>query len=354
MSNRDYTFLVRFWGATGSFANPLPPSAVEQKLARAIRILIGRPEFRQRLDEFARDAAALAHFIESHVPYAVRSTFGGNTTCIEIQAPDALIIVDAGSGFRRLGQELARRWDAADYHGDRTGHVLMTHSHLDHTFATPFVDPYYDPRNCFQIWAPHKVVRSLQTVFSPKSSLRSVFIPHTSELLAGVKRFTTIQAGDEFAIGNTRIRTCALDHPGGCLAYRLEQAGKSVVIATDHEHRTSPDRDLAAFARGADLLYLDAQYLDAEYQGHAGLAGEPPHSRRGWGHSTIEAVIPTGVSAGVRRLILGHHDPKRTDERLAELETLARQQLATALQVAGLPTYAMELHFAREEQVVEI
>ncbi len=348
MSSTSNTFRLRYWGVTGTFANPLPPEVVEQKVRDSLHLLCQLPEFGQRLSELATDAVALAEFLQQHVPYACRSTYGGNTTCLEIESPQSLVIVDAGSGLRRLGDDLIRRWNAEGYQGDRSADVLLTHAHMDHTFATPFVEPYYDSRNCFRVWGPRKVLRSLNAVLSPSSSLRSIYFPLTYELLAGLDRFTTIKANQDFRVGDVQVRTHALNHPGDCLAYRLEAGLRRIVIATDHEHTSVPDEGLAEFARDVDLLYVDAQYLQDEYEGRTSIADEAPISRRGWGHSTVEAVIETAVAARVRRLRLGHHDPKRSDEGLAALEQHARRLLAATLHRHGLSADACEVSLARE------
>jgi ribonuclease BN (tRNA processing enzyme) len=121
------------------------------------------------------------------------------------------------------------------------------------------------------------------------------------------------------------VTTLALNHPGGSLAYRFDRAGKSVVIATDHEQPEAPDLTLAKFAQGADLLYMDAQYLQGEYAGEIGIGNEAPQARIGWGHTPIEACLPTALAAGVKRLDLGHHEPRRSDAMLRELDCYARQ-----------------------------
>src|SRR5262249_37585815 len=136
-------------------------------------------------------------------------------------------------------------------------------------------------------------------------------------------------------LGGTRVGTLALRHPGGCLGYRVDCGGRAFVFATDHEPTTAPDPALADFARGADLLYLDGQFTDAEYRGLDGLGGEPPQSREGWGHGTVETCVTTAVAAGVRRLHVGHREPKRADADLAHLEEYLHGQLAQALRQAG-------------------
>ena len=109
------------------------------------------------------------------------------------------------------------------------------------------------------------------------------------------------------------------------------------------------------FARHADVLYLDAQYLKAEYDGEVGINDEPPQSRHGWGHCTIEAAVETGLAAEVGYLHLGHHDPKRTDKQLTDIQNyaqhLADQYLADQY---GNPSSHCEVLLAREEMVVRI
>src|SRR5262249_29214613 len=154
---------------------------------------------------------------------------------IEVQTPDALLILDSGSGMRELGIVLHHRWNAPDYQGSRAAHVLISHPHMDHTFATPYVGPYFDPRNHFSLWGSRSVLDSLAAVLSPESPLSHTYFPPSYDLMKALKDFHELRPGDDFTIGSTRIRTHALHHPGGCLAFRLDNAGRSFVFATDHE-----------------------------------------------------------------------------------------------------------------------
>jgi ribonuclease BN (tRNA processing enzyme) len=155
--------------------------------------------------------------------------------------------------------------------------------------------------------------------------------------MKAIKAFQPLQPGADFHIGSTRITTFPLHHPGGCLAYRLENAGRVFVFATDHEQQQVPDLQLAAFAKGADLLYTEGQYTQAEYEGREELAGDPPMSRRGWGHSPVEACVRTAVAAGVRQLHVGHREPRRTDQEIARIDAYLKQLLKEELCRAGRP-----------------
>src|SRR6516162_1574609 len=143
-------FTITYWGVTGTLSAPLRGAEVTDKLESALAYLAeqGRltdlqpgPELRE----------AVRRVVEG-LPFHLRSTYGGNTTCVEVQTPDALLIFDCGSGFRELGVSLESRWRAAGTAARRKADVIVTHAHMDHTFATPYFAPYYDPANSFTIW----------------------------------------------------------------------------------------------------------------------------------------------------------------------------------------------------------
>jgi phosphoribosyl 1,2-cyclic phosphodiesterase len=327
-------FTITYWGTTGTMSAPLKPRQVTAKV-RAVLELLGQRQLLGELVKAVDDPKLLDQFIDRNVPFHLRSSYGGNTTCVEVQTSDALIVVDCGSGFRELGVELERRWGAEDFSGMREAHILVTHPHMDHTFATPFFDPYYNSRNTFSLYGSAAVMKSLNAVLDPKGLLSMMYFPPTFDLFKANLHKHTIDGGQTFVIGSTTVKTMNLQHPGGCLGFRFECQGRSFVFCTDHEHKQVPDPQVAEFARGADLLYLDAQYLAEEYEGHQGVMGEKPLSRRGWGHSTVEASVATAVAAGAHQLHLGHREPKRDDEDLARVESYAQAYMAAALRRAG-------------------
>jgi phosphoribosyl 1,2-cyclic phosphodiesterase len=327
-------FTITYWGTTGTLAAPLKPAEVTDKVVRSIELLLAQGLLAD-LRPGPGGAEVIRQRVEECLPFYLRSTYGGNTTCVEVQTPDALLILDCGSGCRELGIALQGRWGAPGYGGPRTAHVLVTHPHMDHTFATPYVDPFFDPRNHFTVWGHRSVLDALAAILSFTSPLSQTFFPPTFDLLKAIKDFREVQPGAAFAIGSTRVSTFALHHPGGCLAYRLDNAGRAFVFATDHEHQEAPDRSLAAFARGADLFYMDGQYLEEEYQGRQPVGEPPAYPRRGWGHSPVEACVATAVAAAVREVHVGHREPKRDDENIARLEQYVRQLLREELRRAG-------------------
>ena len=328
-------FTVTYWGITGTLSTPLLPTEVTTKLVNAISRLVENNSLAGlhtglTLEEDVR------RLVQTELPFHLRSTYGGNTTCIEVQTPDALLIVDCGSGFRELGVALDARWRAQTT-ASRQAHILITHAHMDHTFATPYFIPYYNARNHFTLWGSQSVIESLKLVLDPTSRMSQVYFPPTFEQMKAIREFREISAGTAFQIGQTRLTTYALNHPGGCLAYRMEHAGKVIVIATDHEQKEIPDPQLAAFARNADLFYTEGQYTQAEYDGKVGPAGDPPASRHGWGHSSVEACVATALAAGVRQLHIGHREPRHSDSELAAVEQHIVDMVCEELHRLGRP-----------------
>jgi phosphoribosyl 1,2-cyclic phosphodiesterase len=348
-------FTITYWGVTGTLSAPLRPPEITDKLVGAVKHLVEQG----RLADLhpGPDLEAEVRRRIERLPFHLRSGYGGNTTCVEVRTPDALLILDCGSGFRELGLDLEARWRSGgpliEGRAARTAHVLITHPHIDHIYGTPYFVPYYDPANRFTIWGSPDVLHSLGVLFNPNSELSRRYFPPTYDQMKALEDFRPIEPGTDFEIGSTRIRTYALCHPGGCLAYRLENAGRVFVFATDHEQMKVPDLGLADFARGADVLYTEGQYTLAEYEGRQGVATDLALPRRGWGHSTIEACVATAVAAGVRELHIGHRDPARSDEDMGRLEVFLQQSLIEELRRAGRAENSCRARMAYEGLVFD-
>lgn len=347
----DAVFKIVYWGITGTIADPLIPRQVTDKIAETVRLLLDGGHLAELAAEPVTDEKIRA-VLARVAPFHLRSSYGGNTTCVEVQTRDRLIVFDCGTGFRELGISLEERWAKEGAAADRSAHVLLTHAHMDHTLSTPFFGPYFNPANSFRVSGPKVAIDSLEAVLDPKSALSRIYFPPTYDEMEALSDFRRIEPGAEFMIGATRVTTHALNHPGGSLAYRLDCEGRSMVFATDHEHLETPDRGLAEFARGADLLYTEGQYSREEYDGRAGIAGDAPVNRHGWGHSPVESCVATALAAGVKRLHVGHRDPRRNDHRVAKFDEfvhgcmraeLARQNLAADACEALVPYEALEV-----------
>lgn len=243
-------------------------------------------------------------------PGASTAAVGGNTACVEVSTSGHRFVLDAGTGIRALGEALVARRQPVELT------LLLSHLHWDHIQGLPFFVPAYLPSTRIEVIGPSADGLSLgstlaQQMASPVFPVRLCELP--SQLHAReVHPATTLQ------IGGATVTAARLHHPGGCLAWRIEADGSTLVYATDTEHYACVDPSLAAFAAGADVLIYDAQYTPEEYRGEQGP------SKVGWGHSTYEAAAALASSARVSHLVLFHHDPRRTDEQVDAIEASAR------------------------------
>lgn len=240
-------------------------------------------------------------------PGADTVRYGGNTACIEVRTdPRTLIVLDAGTGLRPLGQSLeARRVDVI--------HVLLTHLHIDHILGLGFFPPLERGEAEVHVWGPGPSATDLQEMLSRYLS-PPLFPVGLREACARARFHVT--PGEQWAIGDALITARAITHQGPTLAYRVEHQGRSVAYLPDHEPARGGnllDRDpewISGYeiAHDADVLFHDAQYTDDEYR-----------EKVGWGHSTIGQAVSLARLARARKLIMFHHDPRRSDAELDEL-----------------------------------
>jgi phosphoribosyl 1,2-cyclic phosphodiesterase len=241
---------------------------------------------------------------------------GGNTSCVEVRCGSTLLVLDAGTGVRKLGDKLLGE-------GAVEATILLSHLHWDHIQGLPFFVPAYVPSSRLQVVGTAHGVMALREALAHQMTA-PVFPVRLDELGAQI-RLREVKSGESFDVGEARVRVAKLNHPGGVHAYRIEHEGKSVVYATDTEHYACVDPTLRALAEGADILIYDAQYTPEEYRGDHG------RSKVGWGHSTYVAGAELARAAGVGRLVLFHHDPQRTDAGVLDIERRASDLFAPSV-----------------------
>lgn len=234
---------------------------------------------------------------------------GGNTSCVEVVCGGERIILDAGTGLRRLGDRMM-----AD--GSLEATMLLSHQHWDHIQGIPFFVPAYIPSARLRVYGGVNGVMSLRETLEHQMTA-PVFPVRLDELGAQID-LCEVRSGHSFSVGDARVKAIKVNHPGGCFAYRIDFEGTSVVYATDTEHYACVDPALRLLAQGADVLIYDSQYTPEEYRGDAG------RSKVGWGHSTYVAGAELARSAGVGKYVLFHHDPSRSDAKVAEIEAKAQ------------------------------
>lgn len=232
--------------------------------------------------------------------------YGGNTSCVEVCGSDGtLLVLDAGTGIRRLGTALSPAVRRVD--------LLLTHLHMDHLQGLGFFAPLYDPEVELHIWGPASTTLSLGQRLT-----RYLSPPLFPTQLRDLPRSPTLHpvAGGEFAIGEFRIRSALICHPGPTVGYRIQAPGGVLAYLPDHEPALGvPDFPMAAdwtsgysLAAAADLLIHDAQYSTEEYA-----------ARVGWGHSALPDTFAFAALARVKHLVLFHHDPGHSDDDLDRL-----------------------------------
>ncbi len=259
-------------------------------------------------------------------PNAKKMRFGGHTCCLAAElAEDEVVVLDAGSGIRPLGQRLASTRD-----GKPTRyHLFFSHYHLDHVEGFPYFQPLYDPNSTITIYGADSeglgVDRILKTLMAPP-----YFPVPLSDVPATVDYVSLVD--QSFRIQNVDVDILPLTHPGGSLCYRLSHGDNRVIFATDHEHGDpATDEALVRFADGARYVIYDTTYVEHEYES----------LRKGWGHSTWYAAVQLALRARVENLILFHHHPDYTDDELAAVCRVAQVEFENT----SIAAQGMELDF---------
>lgn len=285
---------VRFWGTRGSIPVALSLAAVRKKLIAALTQAAGRP-----LDTPEKIAA----FVDQELDFAVGCTYGGNSSCVEIDTGgDEYVVCDLGSGARVLGNHvLATR-------GPRTPstfHVFMSHLHWDHIMGFPFFLPAYIPGNRIRVHGCHAV---MEEAFRRQHGAPS--FPVDFAQLGATVEFVALEPGRTYEVAGLRVTAKRQRHGGDSYGYRFERDGRSLVYSTDSEHKlddAGETQGFVEFFREADLVVFDAQYSLAE----------AVSIKEDWGHSSNVVGVELCQMARARHLCLFHHEPVLDDEQIA-------------------------------------
>lgn len=230
--------------------------------------------------------------------------YGGNTACVELRLDDEIIILDAGTGIRELGNSLAGEFGKKKMPIKCS--VFVSHTHWDHIQGFPFFTPIYIPGSKLTFYGGQNFT-SLETLM--RGQMEREYFPVTLFELAAEIDFRTIEESSFDFTDSIHVRTIPLFHPGMCFGYRFEYKNKVIVYATDTELFQDPGmaevnlKTIRSFIKDADILVYDCQYTLKEYL----------LNKVGWGHSAIEEVVDLCLKTNVKHLFSFHHDPLHDD-----------------------------------------
>ncbi|MEK7249706.1 MAG: MBL fold metallo-hydrolase [Bacteroidota bacterium] len=259
--------------------------------------------------------------------------YGGNTPCVEVRLRDnRLVILDAGTGIRELGEALMARGESVN------AHVLISHPHWDHIQGFPFFKPAFISGNELTILGAQSKDVTLRQMVADQ--MNKVYFPVQLNELKAKINFRPLREGTT-PIFDAELTSIYVNHPAFALGYRLDAGGHSLVYISDNEPfdrevarslknvekvitdkyaegKGDPNQRIFDFARGADVLIHDATYTPEEYV-----------NRVGWGHSHYLFTLKVAAEAQVKKLVLFHHDPSHNDDKIDEIVETCKKEIKT-------------------------
>ena len=256
--------------------------------------------------------------------------YGGNTSCIEFRSGADIIILDAGTGLRNLGQSLLAEFKSQPLNLT----LLLSHTHWDHIQGLPFFAPIYESRCRLRILGCEGSRKSLVAALT--GQMESTYFPVPFSKLPSNIEIEELQ-DFSFDIGTTLVRAQRANHPGVTVGYRLFSPDGIVCFFPDVEPRSGgDDHEMIDFVRDADVLILDSQYDRNEYRKHIG-----------WGHGCVDESVALALKANVKKLLLFHHDPDHDDKKIDSFVKYARRLVTQAKR-------KLKVDAAREGMVISL
>ena len=230
--------------------------------------------------------------------------YGGDTTCMEIRTQDdEIIIIDAGSGIRKLGNRLLSEHR---HHYN----MIFTHAHWDHLLGFPFFRPIYVKNTSVNMYGCPFAQESIREMIS--AAMKPPYFPVNLDDIQATISYHGI-CEETFSIGSAVVIPMLLSHPNQGIGYKIVDGDKSFVFLTDNEltfkHPGGRDyKDYVEFSADADLLIHDAEFTAEEYE-----------KTRTWGHSVYTDALALAMEANVKQFGLFHLNQDRSDDEVDEM-----------------------------------
>jgi len=281
---------LSFWGVRGSIPSSPEPSEFDLKILNilkdfAAKGITNEPDIKKYI---------------ANIPTEMKRFIGSNTACVYVSINGTHIIFDAGSGIRRLGEKLMQQEFGR---GEGQAHIFLSHTHWDHIMGFPYFKPAYKAGNNIIIYGVHN---GLEQRISTQQE--DEYYPVSLSAMGANIDFIQLRKEETTNLNGIQITNKMLNHPGGSFGYRLDYGGKTIVYATDSEYKNLDEERIEKFIEffaGADVLIFDAQYtIDESIE------------KENWGHSTSLQGVDFAARAKVKHLLLFHHDPSYSEEKL--------------------------------------
>jgi phosphoribosyl 1,2-cyclic phosphodiesterase len=316
---------IKFWGVRGSIPTPLQSETIQEKLKKALTLASPADiSSEESIDSFLNS-----------LPFSIKGTYGGNTTSLEVRTDsDELFIIDCGSGIKRLGLELLKEEFGK---GKGFANIFLTHTHWDHIQGIPFFVPFFIKGNRFNFYSPFEDCRErieYQQVFT--------HFPVNLDYMMATMEFITLKKESEFHLNDIKIVNKRMRHPGGAFGYKITENGKTFIYTSDCEFNIDEMYNIDTYKEffyKADVVVFDTQYTFDEFI-----------NKVDWGHSPASVAIDIASKFEVGRLLLFHHDPDYSDEKLEDVLSNAKAYMG--INVKGRSSLKVEI--AREGMVIEL
>jgi len=267
---------------------------IREKVKQALRLAEGR--------RFENDAQ-LERFIDESLDFPTKSGYGGDSSCVQIEAGEGYMICDMGTGLRRFVKQVVKELGSEN---PQVYHFFMSHLHWDHIMGFPFFAPAYIPGNTIRIYGGHHA-NEMEDAFRRQQS-PPCFPVYWDQLGADVS-FTHLEVDRWYEINSFRVKIMRQAHQGGSFGYRFEKDGKSMIFATDAEHKQQSEKETEAvidFFQDADFVIFDATYSLADMI----------TIKEDWGHSSNIVGVDLCLRAKVKHYCMFHHEPSLNDEMI--------------------------------------